>query len=130
MRRRTVNPNRFLSNAAVLICLRVPWTPRAMPELRQNGTVKVTFLVGRGHGGGTVGIRRGKGGVTVPYRGRSSVPFWHITRSSRAMSISHRWPNLPTAFDPRSGLGANRSPAKRRVLAYHPRSVSGIVALQ
>src|ERR1019366_2631548 len=31
-------------------------------ELCQNGTLEVTFKVGRGYGGGMVGVWRGKGG--------------------------------------------------------------------
>jgi hypothetical protein len=53
------------------------------PELCQNGTLRVTFRVGRGHGGDTVGIRwghgGGDGGVGVPSRRPSSVPIWHTT---------------------------------------------------
>ena len=33
--------------------------------------------VGRGHGGGTVGARRGKGEALVPSQEAFSVPFWH-----------------------------------------------------
>ena len=85
-----VNPNRLLLSSQA--------TPASLPslecfghlELCQNGTLKLILRVGSGHGGGTVGIRRGKGGASGSPRGPSSVPLWHTTPSSFSPSISNR----------------------------------------
>src|ERR1039458_3455821 len=53
-----------------------------------------------GHGGGTEGARRGKGGAPVSPRDASGVPFWHTTPSSLSMSISNRYPKMPSPSRP------------------------------
>src|ERR1035441_2182946 len=55
-----VNPNRFPESLPFLSIFKCP----GYPELCQNGTLRVTRWVGRGHGGDTVGAWRGKGGAT------------------------------------------------------------------